>query len=193
MFEHRGPVSLASKALRWRVGAVAFAAVTTVAIVSLVTACGSSSPSTPAAAATTPGGAGQQFAAYTQCLQRNGVTLATRGPRPSGATFSPRPRPSGSRGFGGGFGGGGFFGTQAPPGVDPATWQKAIQACASVRPSIGAGGNNSALVAYRNCLSNHGVTFNPGQPMNTADPKIAAALQTCAPLRPGRPTATANG
>jgi hypothetical protein len=79
-----------------------------------------------------------------------------------------------------------------------------------VRPSFGAGGgnggaNNSALVAYRNCLTEHGVTFPSGGPraagggggfagLNTADPKVAAALTACEPLRPTggapRPTTT---
>jgi hypothetical protein len=62
-----------------------------------------------------------------------------------------------------------------------------MQACASLRPTGGPGGNNSAFAAYRNCLSEHGVTLNGG-PVNTADPKYAAALKACAPLRPtGRP------
>jgi hypothetical protein len=182
--------------MRWCVLLLGAAAMASLA------ACGSSSP--PAAAANNDGANG--FAAYTQCLARNGVVLPSfsanpRGSRSPGARPSNRPstRPSGGfgggngGGFGGGNGGGfGAFGDQPPAGVDQATWDKARQACASVLPSQGTGGraNNSELVAYRNCLSEHGVTFPSGGTgggfggLNTADPKVAAALQACAPLRP---------
>jgi hypothetical protein len=177
------------------------------AAVAGLAACGSSG--TPAAATPTDGTNG--FAAYTQCLARNGVVLPSFTPNPSrSARPSGRPsaRPSGDTGnrggAGGGFGGAFAFGDQAPPGVDQATWTKAVQACASVRPSPSPGtrGNNSALVAYRNCLTEHGVTLATGGPggggfggLNTADPKVAAALSACAPLRPTgfggpRPTTT---
>jgi hypothetical protein len=92
-------------------------------------------------------------------------------------------RPSGGGGFG--------FGDQPPPGVDAKTRQDAQQACASVRPSAGAGRDNGAFTAYRNCLADHGVTMNQGRgnQLNTADPKTAAALKVCEPLRPtGFPT-----
>jgi hypothetical protein len=81
--------------------------------------------------------------------------------------------------------------------VDAATFAKAQQACASVRPSGGpnggnfGGANNSALVAYRNCLSEHGVVTNGQTQPNTADPKVAAAMTVRAPLRPtARPNPT---
>jgi hypothetical protein len=161
----------------------------TVGLGVLVAACGGSSgATTPTATASAANG----LTAYTDCLRQNGVNLPsfTRGPRPSG---SPRPSfsPGGFRngGGGGGFGGGGF-GTQAPAGVDQATWTKAMQACSSLRPTGrgGNGGNNSAFTAYRNCLADHGVAMNAGPP-NTADPKYAAAVKACAALRPtGRPT-----
>jgi hypothetical protein len=69
--------------------------------------------------------------------------------------------------------------------VDDATWQKAQTACASLRPSMAPGGgrDNGAIRAYRDCLSNHGVTASAG-PLNTADPKVAAAEKACAVLRP---------
>lgn len=168
------------------------------AAVAGLAACGSSG--SPAAASNADGANG--LAAYTQCLARNGVVLPSFTPNPSRSARAggrPSARPSGGTGNGGGGnGGGGFggafgFGDQAPAGVDQATWTKAMQACASVRPSASPGargGNNSAVVAYRNCLTEHGVTLTTGGPgggfggLNTADPKVAAALAACAPLRP---------
>jgi hypothetical protein len=178
----------------------------------LVAACGSSGP-TPTPVAQTG------FQAYLTCLSQHGVNVPTGqgspGARPSGrpsARPSGSPRPSASPGAsrgggfgGGGFGGGGFLGTQAPNGVDQATWDKAMAACSSLRPTAGPSGsgrgNNSAFVAYRNCLSEHGVNITNGQnQLNTADPTVAAALQTCAPLRPtggpgapGAPSSTSAG
>jgi hypothetical protein len=159
-----------------------------VAALGLLAGCGGkSSPSAPSNTAAAPSGGNAGFQAYVSCLSQHGVTLPSARPRPSGVRPSG-VRPSGvrpSRGFGGG---GGFgFGNQPPPGVDQATWQAAQQACASVRPSFGprAGGNNSAFAAYRNCLRDHGVTA-PNDParLSTVDPKVAAAMQACAPLRP---------
>jgi hypothetical protein len=157
-----------------------------------VAACGSSSKSRAGGTPTAPAGQ-NAFAAYTECLRKNGVILPSafpRGNRPSGRpanrptgrpTARPTARPSGARG-GGGFG----FGDQPPAGVDAQTWQKAQQACASVRPSGGARNrDNGALRAYRNCLSDHGVTMTgaPGA-LDATDPKIAAALKACDVLRP---------
>ncbi|MET8911641.1 hypothetical protein [Micromonospora sp. NPDC004551] len=76
-----------------------------------------------------------------------------------------------------------------PAGVDDATWQKAQEACASVRPTGGpggpggpAGGNSDAGAAYRNCLADRGVDLraNPA----TTDPKVAEAVKACGVLRP---------
>ena len=77
-----------------------------------------------------------------------------------------------------------------------------------MRPTGGFGrGNNAALqsqlTAYRSCLSDHGVTLptpaagasaTPGAggrgglggvgQLDTADPRTAAAVKACAPLRP---------
>jgi hypothetical protein len=175
----------------------------------LAAACGGS----PDGGTPTPASSENAFAAYTDCLAKNGVTLpsgaagdARGGPRASGRPSGrPTARPSGSpgRSFGaGGFGGGGLGGlsSAAPAGVDAATWQKAQQACQSVRPTAGpdgggfggGGANNSALTAYRNCLSEHGVTATAGTAgLNTADPTVAAAITACAPLRPtARPNPT---
>jgi hypothetical protein len=141
------------------------------------------------------GGNNQAFAAYQQCLAKNGVTITmpSRQPRtgasgfPDGARPSGQPRPSGSAGAGrGGFpgGGGGFT---KPDGVDDATWQKAQEACASVRPSFGGGNNggggNGANAAYQNCLKQHGVTQGE-TPLDTSDATVKKALETCKVLRP---------
>jgi hypothetical protein len=143
---------------------------------------------------TTTGGNGANgFQAYISCLSEHGVTLnLPQGNRP---TDQPRPDPSrspgGPGGPGGGFpGGGGFLGEQAPEGVDQATWDAARTACESVRPTAGPGGpgggfDNSAFTAYRNCLSDHGVTMSQGPSnLSTADPKVAAAVKACEALRP---------
>jgi len=167
----------------------------------LAAACGGSTPN----ATSTPGAqpSGNGFAAYTACLGQNGVTLpqTTRSPG-AGRSGRPSARPSGGGGQGGGFGGGGGgfggggFGTQAPNGVNQATWDKAMKACESVRPTGGpnGGANNTAVTAYRNCLTEHGVTATAGtNRLNTADPTVAAAMTACAPLRPTggpRPTPT---
>lgn len=178
------------------VPAVALAAMT-------VAACGAGSSagahgtgaavsSTTAAAGTA--GAADGFAAYTACLAKHGLVLPTRSPgEGSGA------RPHG--GFGGGFGG--LNATSGPAA-------EAAKACASLRPAGGFGGANSSAVAsqlnaYRSCLSDHGVALPSPAPrpsvsasqatgrrrdlgglgaLNTADPKVAAALKACAALRP---------
>jgi hypothetical protein len=183
-----------------RVAATALVGLT---VGALAVACSSGNAAPPAA------DAGNTLAAYVECLRANGVTLPSRSPGafPSRSGFpgrspgafgsrTPRPRPSGSpraSGFGGGGFGGGFgFGSQPPAGVDQATWDKARQACAAKLSTAGPGGggvDRSALAAYRSCLADHGITFTPGQTLSTADPKVAAALRACAPLRPTpRPT-----
>lgn len=167
-------------------------------------ACGSSTNATPTSGQPSNGGGGNNaMATYLSCLRSNGVNLPNVNPsgrptarptnRPSGA-----PRPSGSPGEGRRFPGGGFgglFGSTAPSGVSQETWDKARQACASLQPSFNPqnrGRDNGAFAAYRNCLNDHGVTLNgPGQQLNTADPKTAAALKACEPLRPtARPSAS---
>lgn len=172
--------------------------------------CGGSSKGTPAAS---PTNGAANIQAYVSCLNKNGVTIAlpSRGPgaRPSGAPNPRSSRSSGAgRGTGGGFGGGGFGGggfggglfndaNNPPTGVSQATWTAALAACKSLEPTFNRGGtgggfNNSQFTAYRNCLQSHGVRSSgaPGA-TNTADPKVAAALKTCQPLRPtGRPTGT---
>ncbi|MCU7725052.1 hypothetical protein ODJ79_15100 [Actinoplanes sp. KI2] len=178
------------------------------AAVLLAAACGGSSGSSNGGSGDSAGGNGRnsEFAAYTECLKKNGVTitLPSRGPR-NGASGGPEggfpdgngappsglPRPSGSfpAGGRGGFPGGGMF--RKPDGVDDATWQKAQEACASVRPSFGGGnrnGGNGMNAAYQNCLKQHGVTATDGR-LDTNDATVKKAMETCKVLRP-QPSAT---
>jgi hypothetical protein len=121
--------------------------------------------------ATEPDDGGGGFAAYTRCLDENGVTMTvpSGGVRPSGM-----PRPSGSARPGNG---GGGFGK--PAGVDDSTWAEARSACAPLRPSgrpDGGGPGRGADPAYRNCLRDHGVSAAA-----TPDP---AAARACEVLKP---------
>ncbi|MET7422368.1 hypothetical protein [Dactylosporangium sp. NPDC005555] len=184
-----------ARVMNKRIGGVALA----FAVVAVfATACGSSDPAAPAAVAS--GGTD-----YASCLRNNGVNLPQMNgsgrptARPDGnasgrptAFPSGQPRPSGSGGFRGG--GGGFFGTAAPEGVDQQTWEKAQKACESLRPTAfpsggfggnGNGGGGGRDAAYRNCLTEHGVTVSgPVDQLDTADAKVAAAVTACAPLKP---------
>jgi hypothetical protein len=181
------------------------AAVFTVSMAMLFTAaCGSDEASTDNG--TTGGNGNPAFAAYIDCLNTNGVTITmpSEGPggggfggaRPSGAPGGVRPSgaPGGVRPSGGaGQRGGGFPGGLAKPeGVDDATWRKAQEACASVRPSMGAGrgngngggpgGGGGADAAYQNCLKENGVTDTAN--LDTADATVKKATETCAVLKP---------
>ncbi|WP_433054579.1 hypothetical protein [Dactylosporangium sp. CS-033363] len=181
------------------------AALALAAVAFFAAACGSSDDTAPAAAGASGG------TDYQTCLRNNGVDLpqfnASSRPtarpsgmptaRPSGqARPSGEPRPSGSAGFRNGGGGGFFGGTAAPNGVDQQTWEKAQKACESLRPTAfpsggnfgnrgGGNGGNGRDAAYRNCLSEHNVTVTGSvDQLDTSDPKVAAAVQACAPLKP---------
>lgn len=168
------------------------AALTAASVAMLFTAaCGGSSPEN-SPAAQNGGGGDSAFASYISCLNENGVTITMPsggpggGARPSGAPGampSGRPRPDGSSGpRGGGFPGGSFG---KPEGVDDATWEKAQSACASLRPSMGAGrGNrgNGADAAYTNCLKENGVTDTAD--LDTSDATVKKAVESCAVLKP---------
>jgi hypothetical protein len=80
-----------------------------------------------------------------------------------------------------------------------------MQACASLRPSGGAGNfGSSALTAFRTCMKNAGVTIPTGSAspgtqrgvlggLSTTDPTVAKAYAQCKALLPtGRPTASAS-
>jgi hypothetical protein len=97
--------------------------------------------------------------------------------------------------------------------------QAAMQACVSVRPTGGFGGfgggrGGTQTVAFRNCMTQQGVTipttrptsFPTARPTGNAarylggldpnDPKVAAALKVCSPLLPSpgaRPSGTPTG
>jgi hypothetical protein len=172
-------------------------------VAGVLAACGggSSGGTSPAAASTPTAAASAGSAqAYFACLQQHGANIPTS--RPTNFT-RPTDRPSG--GFSRGGGGGGFFGggqSQSPQ------MQAAMQACVSVRPTSGFGGGfgggrgGTALVAFRNCMTQQGVTvptarpssFPTARPTDNAarylggldpnDPKVAAALKVCSPLLP---------
>lgn len=114
--------------------------------------------------------------AFNDCLRQEAIELPTD--RPSAR---PSTRPSGGPP---GASPGGGQGMQPPAGVDMQKWQQALQKCGSLRPSTGPGGDDGRASAYRNCLSERGVTFSPGQELSTADPKTAEAVKACEVLRP---------
>lgn len=170
------------------------------AMAGVLAACGGggSGGTSPAAASTpTVAASAGSAQAYLACLQQHGANIPTS--RPTNFT-RPTDRPSGGYGRGGG---GGFFGggqSQSPQ------LQAAMQACVSVRPTggfgFGGGRGGTALAAFRNCMTQQGVTvptarptsFPTVRPSGTAarylggldpnDPKVAAALKVCSPLLP---------
>jgi hypothetical protein len=156
----------------------------------VLAACGSDADTASTGDAQQGGARSNAFAAYTQCLAKNGVTITMPSGgawvRPSGAPSgfpSGVPRPSGSARAGGGFPGGGFG---KPADVDDATWAKAQAACASVLPSGRPGGNgrgNGMSAAYRNCLQDNGVTLGQGG-LATDDPAVKKATEACEALAP---------
>jgi hypothetical protein len=163
----------------------------------LLAACSSGTNAGSKSTTSTTAKGAASFQAYLTCLKNHGVNL-----------------PAGGRGGGGppGTGGGppgsfnpGSTGSSIPSSAS-AAFQKAQQACASLRPSFGGGGNpgnSTAFAAYRNCLKLHGVTlparpggFGGGTPSSSTTPttetsKEKAAEAACASLRPkgfgGRP------
>ncbi|MBR7828121.1 hypothetical protein KDK95_17520 [Actinospica sp. MGRD01-02] len=167
-----------------------------VAALGLIAGCSSGSGSAAAAGAAT-GSAGSGYTAYLSCLSQHGVKVPTNGAfagrrsHSAGAGFTPVARRSGSGGF---------------PGLatsDP-TVAAAVQACASLRPTGGAGfGGGTRLAAFRDCMTQQGETVPTTRPafaasatarptgdarylggLDPADPKVAAALKVCEPLIP---------
>jgi hypothetical protein len=185
-----------------QVGRIGGAAITIAAAAAMLAACGGSSGKATAGATSKSGA--NSIQAYVSCLNQHGVKIAlpSGGPRtrPSGVPTGPRPSfsPGSGRGFGGGGGGafgGGIFGNanNPPTGVSQSTWSAALTACKSVQPTFTrggggfGGGDNAAFQAYFNCLKSHGVSASAGpNALGTSDPKTAAAVKTCAPLRPSR-------
>jgi len=196
----------------------ALAAGSCLVVAGALAACGSStSGSGSGASADAQGSHG--FAAYRQCLSEHGVALPSGGPgqgggpggQASGQPGQPGEQPSGlpsgapsagGSGLPSGGPGGGRPSGVLPSGVDASAFASANEACASLRPTGGPGGgqggiDQSALAAYRSCLSDHGVTVTGRlDQLSTTDPTTSAALATCAPLRPtrsGSPAPTASG
>jgi hypothetical protein len=176
-------------------------------------ACGSSGDGSSAgsASSTTNGGGTQNaaFEKYRQCLKDNGVTLPDRGQRPDGADggpgagggYGPPPGATGTNGTPPA-GGGGFPGGGAPD----AKTQKAMQACAKLRPQgqfrggYGNGGGQrpqqdiKAFTPYLTCLKSEGLDikvsdgFNALRNLKQSDPKVQAAFKTCSSKLPQRPS-----
>jgi len=156
-----------------------------------------SSPGTAASGA--PAGGPTDFAAFRSCLEDNGVTLPDMGGAPpSGAPAAGGVAPSGAPGAppsgmpSGGPGAGGFPGG-LPDGVDKATYDAAMKACADLAPQRGAGGpgmnvDQSALVAFKSCLTDNGVKVPEGndwmRTLDRKDAKVSAAMKKCSPLLP---------
>ena len=119
---------------------------------------------------------GRSFAAYQSCLESHGVTL-------------PQGRPSGGNGGG------------TPPSGRPsftAAQQKALDACADLRPA-GAGGfgpgggsvpgggansDNPAFAKFQNCLKQHGVDPTNADARGSSD--FQAAMTACRSLLPNQ-------
>jgi hypothetical protein len=216
-------VNCTAVSTRHRSGRWLFGLLPVLGLAVLLSACGGSSTSTASPTTSTtstrPTTAGQSaaspgsaaFTKYTQCLTSHGVpaNAGVFGRRGGGNT----PPGSGSGGSGsGGSGSGGSAPSGTRPTI-PAQYQKAFQACASLRPTGGAGGfggfggfgNSAQAAAYRNCLQIHGVTL-PTPPTTTPghaptsesagrgngfaalrnSPAYQAAAKACASLLPSR-------
>ncbi|HMC51974.1 MAG TPA: hypothetical protein VKI64_04360 [Acidimicrobiales bacterium] len=169
------------------------------ALALLAAACGSSGAklASSTTTTTTTTGRGAALQAFRQCMAGHGVALPQRqrqaGGSQAGASASSQPPDTG---------GGGGFGrfNQPPPGVDPAKYQAALNACRSQLPAAGAGNAQfrTAFVAYVTCLRNHGVqTGDPSQGaqalagVDRTSATFQAADQQCRALLPQRgPEAT---
>ena len=187
------------------------AAAAGIAAAGLIAGCSSGSGSSTTAAGAGAGGASNgAYSAYVSCLSQHGVTLPSgaagfggRRSRPPGSGFTPG---AGRSGGAGGFGG---FASANP------TTSAAMQACASLRPTGGAGfgggfGGSSRLTAFRNCMTQQGEAVPTTRPtavatprptgnarylngLNPSDPKVAAALKVCQPLIPTTSASAAPG
>lgn len=152
-------------------------------------ACGSSGDDASSGAkASTNASAGKStqnaaFEKYRQCLQDNGVTLPDRGQRPDGDGYGPPP------------GGPGL-------GQPDAKTQKAMQACAELRPQGRFRGRDGgqppqqdikAFTPYLTCLEDHGLDvkisdgFNALRDLKASDPEVQAAFKACQAKLPQRP------
>jgi hypothetical protein len=174
----------------------------------LLSACGGSSTSdvaTDAAAASSTSAAaagGGDMTAYRDCLADNGVTLPDfvgggAGGFPSGMpTDMPSGMPTGAPPSGGPAGGG-FPGGGLPEGVDQETFDAAQGACASLAPQGGFGQrgpgggaqiDETAVAAYKSCLTDNDVTIAEGDDwmasLDRTDEAVQSAMETCSVLLP---------
>jgi hypothetical protein len=163
-------------------------------------ACGSSGDDSSGGSASTNASGTQNaaFEKYRQCLKDNGVTLPDRGQGP-GTNGTP---PAGTNGTppAGGLPGGGQM---------DAKTQKAMQACAKLRPQgtfrggygQGNGGQRpqqdiKAFTPYLNCLKSAGLDVNVSDGFNALrnlkqdDPKVQASFKSCQSKLPQRPSST---
>lgn len=165
-----------------------------VAALGLIAGCSSGSGTAAAAGAAT----GSGYPAYLSCLSQHGVKVPTNGAfagrrsHSAGAGYTPIARRTVTGGFNG-------LASSNP------TTAAAMQACASLRPTGGAGfgGGSTRLAAFRSCMTQQGETVPTTRPTETAsatarptgdarylggldpaDPKVAAALKVCEPLIP---------
>jgi hypothetical protein len=173
----------------------------------LVSACGSSAASTTGSstaatttgeATTTTGGAAgsASFTAYQSCLKAHGVTFPTGG---GGGFFGGGSGGSGAAG-GTGTTGTGTTGTTTTGSTAPggfrrrprtAAEQKALTACASLRPTGGGGfgagagrgfTSNPAFAKFRACLQTHGV--QTGSAPSSTSTTSSSAFAACRSLLP---------
>jgi hypothetical protein len=158
-----------------------------------VAGCGSSASSSTSASASATQSAG--LSAFQTCLKQHGVKITPR------ASFSPRPRPSGS-GFPTAFPTGtGFPGGFASGGANSAAF-KACQKYAPAGFRFGGGGiSASAIAAFKSCMSQNGVKvtstkFAALAKLERSSKKAAAAFKICRVLLAqgsARPTPTPTG
>jgi hypothetical protein len=167
--------------MRRRVGAGLLTGAAMAVALTTLSACGSGGTQATTLAGSTAGSSASASstagnrAAYRDCLTQHGATLPSRAPGGGGGNASASPDPQ---------------------------LQAAMQACASLRPN--GGGNNkgaSALVAFRNCMSQQGEAIPTTKPtaspsvkatgddrylngLSATDPKVAAALSACSALIP---------
>ena len=128
-----------------------------------------------------------EVAKYTACLEKNGVTLPTRGADGPPGEGGPPPDGEAPPSTDGGT-------PPAPPGGNNAKFAKAQKACASLRPAgarmggPGTGANSAEFAAFRNCLTLNGVKASEAgaAPGATQTAKVKKAMAACASLRPAR-------
>jgi hypothetical protein len=161
----------------------------------VLAACGSSSGGSSASSTTASAGQGQSadrsaaFQKFQDCLKDNGVTLPNRGQRPGGGQgYGPPAGAGGTPPAGGGF-------------ANNPKFQAAMKACAKLRPQGLRGGRGGpqqdikAFAPYLTCLTDQGLDiklsngFNALRDLKRDDPKVQAALKSCQPKIPQRPSA----